>query len=236
MFPIIFSVYHIKILVMWISAGRLFIESARMLELRCSTRIKPIQMKLKAVFLDRDGALIPDTPLDKNEKIQLNERFIEGLQLLQSYGYLLVIVSNAAGINNHGIASEHLEDFKKNIIKSCSKMGIYLDGFYYGPHNSGNNQPGERITDAAGGIIHKAAGDMDIDLSASWMIGDIVSDVQAGKQAGCKAVLVQNGKPVQQNGIVAAKDLADAARKIVRESGLEVKRRNGRWRLQVVRS
>lgn len=173
-------------------------------------------MKLKAVFLDRDGALIPELPNENNTKAELNEKFIEGLQLLQSYGYLLVIVSNQSG-KIDAVSLEKLDEFKKNIIRSCSQMGIYLDGFYYGPtdkENSGNADTESKFNDAGSNILMQAAGDMDIDLSMSWMIGDIISDVEAGERAGCKGVLVAAGKP-KPNGRVAARDLADAAKKIV---------------------
>lgn len=179
-------------------------------------------MKLKAVFLDQDGALIPDISADSNEKIELNERFIEGLQLLQSHGYLLVIVSNPSGKTVDLDASAQLEEFKKSIIRSCSKFGIYLDGFYYGPPREGDftmvSREASLTGDPQADVVLKASGDMDIDLSKSWMIGDIVSDVEAGKKAGCNAVLVADDITQKHKGLVAAKDLADAARKIVKES------------------
>jgi histidinol phosphatase-like enzyme len=70
----------------------------------------------------------------------------------------------------------------------------------------------------------RAAGDMDIDLSMSWMIGDIIGDVEEGQRAGCKTVLVAEGK-TKAEGMVAARDLADAARKIVKQSGVAARKK-----------
>ena len=130
-------------------------------------------MKFKAVFLDKDGSIIPTNTTDNN--VELNEEVIEGLQLLQSNGYLLVIVSN----NQQNKDEEPIKGL-------CSKIGIYLDG-YYTPQK-----------------MKMAAGDMDIDLSSSWMIGDIPNDIEEGKNAGCKTILINQ-----------AREFANAAKQIL---------------------
>src|SRR5688572_13545273 len=92
-------------------------------------------MKLKAVFLDKDGTIIPDYPYNVDtSKITLSDRVVEGLQLLQSNGYLLIIVSNQAGLAYGYFTVEELQMVKETISAICLKMGIYLDGFYYCPH------------------------------------------------------------------------------------------------------
>ena len=148
-------------------------------------------MKLKAVFLDKGRSIIPEfSENTDNNPLPLSEKVVEGLQLLQSYGYLLVIVSN-----------NRLGRVKKRIKEVCSKIGIYLDGFY---------RPQ---------LLKEAAGDMDIDLSNSWMIGDIENDVEEGKNAGCRTIFIKNGKSwtsgVGSVPLYEASDLADAARYIL---------------------
>lgn len=150
-------------------------------------------MKLKAVFLEKDGSIITDASnadITDLNSVSLSERVVEGLQLLQSYGYLIVIVSN-----------DQMAKVKKNIKGVCSKIGIYLDGFY---------RPQ---------LLKKAAGDMDIDLSSSWMIGDLENDVEDGRNAGCRTIYIDNGKGRTQgaglNPQYQATDLADAARYIL---------------------
>lgn len=176
-------------------------------------------MKLKAVFLDKDGTIVPDIPYNVNtDLITLNEGVIEGLQLLQSYGYLLVIVTNQSGVALGYFTHEQVDAVKEKLSGLCLKLGIYLDGFYCCPHhpegscNCHKPQPG---------LLLKAATDMDIDLSCSWMIGDILNDVEAGKKAGCKTILIDNGNETEwkvndyRQPEYKAKDLAEAARYIL---------------------
>lgn len=183
-------------------------------------------MKLKAVFLDKDGTIIPDIPYNVDEnRISLSEGVVEGLQLLQSYGYLLVIVSNQSGIAYGYFTVDQLNSVKNALNRMCSKLGIYLDGFYYCPHH-----PHGTVANFAEecacrkpqpGLLLKAAGEMDIDLSSSWMIGDILHDVEAGNRAGCKTILINNGNETEwvpgdaRVPQFEAKDLAEAARYIL---------------------
>jgi D-glycero-D-manno-heptose 1,7-bisphosphate phosphatase len=183
-------------------------------------------MKLKAVFLDKDGILIPGIPYNaEDNNDSLNEGLVEGLQLLQSYGYLLVIVANQAGLAQGDYTEQELDGLKSKIKKMCSKIGIYLDGFYYCPHHPNGKVPGYasdcECRKPQPGLLLKAAGDMDIDLSSSWMIGDILNDVEAGNRAGCKTILINNGNETEWctvSGNVPqyrARDLAEAARYIL---------------------
>lgn len=172
-------------------------------------------MKLKAVFLDKDGALIPEISTAHNvDMAELNEPFVEALQLLQSYGYLLVIVSDQTGTNND--SQDTPEHFRNAIVSSCSRLGIYLDGFYYSDHH-----PKTLVADSASlqsrqepELLLQAANDMDIDLSASWLVGDCLNKVEAAKITGCNTLLVSDdGTPVSVTD--RARDIAEAARKII---------------------
>jgi len=183
-------------------------------------------MKLKAVFLDKDGTIIPDIPYNVDvNKVLLSDGVIEGLQILQSHGYLLVIVSNQSGVAHGYFAIEQLNAVKERISRMCSKMGIYLDGFYVCPHHpdgvvSGYNRECD-CRKPNPGLLLKAADDMDIDLSSSWMIGDILHDVEAGNRAGCKSILINNGNETEwapgENRMPEyfARDLTEAAKYIV---------------------
>ena len=171
-------------------------------------------MKLKAVFLDKDGTLVPDIPynIDTN-KVTLSEGVIEGLQTLQSHGYLLIIVSNKSGAVSGFFSEEQLNAVRERLSGMCSKMGIYLDGFY-----NSNSRDGELLFDAAD--------DKDIDLTRSWMIGDILNVVETGNKAGCKSVLIHNGNETEWKSgdgrmpEYFAKDLAEAAKYIVAATNL----------------
>jgi D,D-heptose 1,7-bisphosphate phosphatase len=192
-------------------------------------------MKLKAVFLDKDGTIIPDIPynVDPN-KITLSDSVIEGLQMLQSNGYLLVIVSNQAGIALGYFDLEQLHALQNVLSRMCAKVGIYLDGFYYCPHHPDGVNSFAKECDCRKpepGMLLLAAEQMNIDLSSSWMIGDILNDVEAGNRAGCKSVLINNGNETEwEDGPMrtpdyTAKDFAEAARYILSANN---KRRNGK--------
>lgn len=156
----------------------------------------------KAIFLDKDGTLIKDVPYNvKPELITLEDSCIEGLQALQRKGFLLVIVSNQAGVAHGFFKEEELSGVKDRIESLLGGHSVYLDGFYYCPNhpegaleryrlNCGNRKP-------APGMLLQAAEDFRIDLSASWMLGDILHDVEAGNRAGCKSILINNGNETE---------------------------------------
>jgi D-glycero-D-manno-heptose 1,7-bisphosphate phosphatase len=183
-------------------------------------------MKLKAVFLDKDGTLIPDIPYNINtDLISLNEGVVEGLQLLQSNGYLLVIVSNQSGIAHGFFTVGEFENVRDKMKAMFSKLGIYLDGFYYCPHHPdgkiGRFSAECECRKPQPGLLLRAAAEKNIDLSSSWMIGDILHDVEAGNRAGCKTILINNGNETEWLAGMHrlpeyfAKDLSEAARYIV---------------------
>ncbi len=144
---------------------------------------------------------------------------------MQSHGYLLIIITNQSGVAHGYFSEEDLNKVKNKINQLCLTIGIYLDGFYFCPHH-----PEGSIKDYAidcecrkpkPGLILKAACDMDIDLMHSWMIGDILNDVEAGKKAGCKTILLDRGNETEwiinefRTPEYQAKNLAEAARYII---------------------
>lgn len=152
-------------------------------------------MKYKAVFLDNDGT-INNFSTEKSTP-EFTDDIVEGLQRLQSYGYLLVVVSNQNGVA-HGYSSvEDVEKAKSELYDSCAHLGIYLDGFYYCPHDPQGSVAGYNTAcdcrRPLPGLILRASDEMGIDLSQSWMIGNILNDVEAGNRAGCRSVMVNNG-------------------------------------------
>lgn len=154
-----------------------------------------MSMKYKAVFLDNDGTIARPTP-DKSA-IEFTDDIIEGLQRLQSYGYLLVVVSNQNGVAHGYSTVDDIGKMKSSLYSSCANLGIYLDGFYYCPHDpegtvDGYNSECE-CKRPLPGLILRAGDEMSIDLSQSWMVGDILNDVEAGNRAGCKSIMINTG-------------------------------------------
>jgi len=160
--------------------------------------------KRKAIFLDKDGTLIPDIPFNVNaDLIFINEDVIEGLKLLKDQDFLFVIVSNQPGVALGYFKEEKLHDVKKRLEDLLQKHDIFLNGFYYCPHLPGCVQKQYDIDcncrKPLPGLLIKAAGENNIDLTRSWMIGDILNDIEAGKKAGCKTILINNGNETEWN-------------------------------------
>ncbi len=159
-------------------------------------------MTNQAVFLDKDGTLIKDVPYNVNpDLIELTHGGIEGLQLLQSFGYKLIVISNQSGVARGYFPESKLEGVQKHLSKVLLEQGIKLDDFYYCPHH-----PDGVVTEYAincncrkpePGLILRASSEHNINLSDSWFIGDILNDVEAGHRAGCKTILIDNGNETE---------------------------------------
>lgn len=152
----------------------------------------------KAVFLDKDGTLIEDIAFNVDPgKIKLYPDIPGALKLLSDNGFKLVLVSNQAGVAYGYFKERELQAVSAAIQLMLQKHKVAFDGFYYCPHH-----PEGKVSDYAidctcrkpkPGMLLKAAEELNIDLSASWMIGDILNDMDAGNRAGCRTILIDNG-------------------------------------------
>lgn len=152
----------------------------------------------KAIFIDKDGTLIPDIPYNVNpDLITLQEGAVQGLLSLQANGYLLVIISNQSGVALGYFAEKALEAVEEKTVRLLEENNILLNGFYYCPHHPAGIVNGYvmecECRKPKPGLIQKAAEDLNINLAISWMIGDILNDIEAGNRAGCRTVLINNG-------------------------------------------
>ncbi len=156
----------------------------------------------KAVFIDKDGTLIPDIPYNVNpDLITISDEVIQGLQLLQSAGYLLIIISNQSGVARGYFPIEALKDVEEKITELLSEHKIKITDFYFCPHYT-EGAVKEYVLNCncrkpKPGLILRACKDHNIDAANSWMIGDILNDVEAGNRAGCKTVLLDNGNETE---------------------------------------
>ncbi len=153
----------------------------------------------KAVFLDRDGTLIIDLPYNADpEKIYPVEKAFDALKHLQKLGFTLVVVTNQSGVARGFYSSESMDKFNRQMAKIFLQENVSFAGLYsciHSPDDScGCRKP-------APGMILQAAKELDICVSESWMIGDKISDVQAGIAAGCKdSILISKERPETYSG------------------------------------
>ncbi|MCX8081825.1 MAG: D-glycero-beta-D-manno-heptose 1,7-bisphosphate 7-phosphatase [bacterium] len=150
---------------------------------------------MKTVFLDRDGVISIFTPNDyiKNwGEFAFIDGAIEGLKLLYSNGYRLVIISNQSGINKGLFKIEDLQDITERMKNILKKEGVELAGVYYCVHTSEEDCDCRKPKT---GMFMKAKEEIgNIDFQRTYFIGDSDIDVIAGKNIGAKTVLVLTGK------------------------------------------
>jgi D-glycero-D-manno-heptose 1,7-bisphosphate phosphatase len=179
----------------------------------------------KAVFFDKDGTLITNVPYNVDPRFVF---FAEGaelcLTLLHKAGYKLVIVSNQSGVARGYFKEEALAPVAERLNGMFEEVGVPLLGFYYCPHHPEGSVSAYAIPCScrkpAPGLLLRAAADHEIDLSGSWVVGDILDDVEAGAKAGCRTALVKGGETEwhlspPRTPDVLAEDLVQAAVAIV---------------------
>lgn len=179
-----------------------------------------------AVFLDKDGTLIDDIPYNVDPaKIQLAADAIEGLQRLSAAGFLLLVVSNQSGVARGIFPESALAAVGARLEILLAEFGVPLAGFSYCPHHpEGTVAKYARACDCRKplpGMILRAAREHGVDLGRSWMIGDILNDVEAGHRAGCRSILIAGGPRIeadqtpQRTPFATVATLNDAARVIL---------------------
>jgi len=149
----------------------------------------------RAVFLDKDGTLIWATVHGADpERTELLPGVGEGLRLLQDAGYLLVVVSNEPGVATGRFPASALPRLEARIDELLAPHGVMITSYGWCTHHP----PGSRVVGAIAcacrkprpGLLLDAAATHGIALDQSWMIGDLLDDVETGVRAGCRTVLV----------------------------------------------
>lgn len=160
-------------------------------------RAKNLFLPQRAVFLDRDGTINEYRGfLTDIEEFHLLPGIGEAIRLLNRMGFLVIVVTNQPVIARGEITPEQLEEIHRKMETLLGAEGAYVDAIYYCPHHPDSGFAGEipelkKVCDCRKpkpGMLLRAADDYHIDLAASWMVGDQKMDIQAGKNAGCRAV------------------------------------------------
>ena len=163
---------------------------------------KNLKNKQKAIFLDRDGTINKYVGfLRSPEELELTEGAAEAIKLINNSGYLAVVVTNQPVIARGEVTWNGLEDIHNKMETELGKAGAYLDAIYFCPHHPHKGYEGEipelkidcDCRKPKPGMLLKAAEDLNIELSSSYMIGDSDTDVEAGKAAGCKSIKIEEG-------------------------------------------
>ena len=152
---------------------------------------KPLSIS-RAIFLDRDGVINKNVHyLSKIEDIAIFPRVAKALNQLKEH-YYLIVVTNQSGIARGLLDEEMLYDIHMSIEKRLNKDGASIDAYYFCPHLSMSDHLDYGIIcdcrKPKPGMLIRAGQDWNLDLSASFMIGDKNTDVEAGISAGCKVI------------------------------------------------
>jgi D,D-heptose 1,7-bisphosphate phosphatase len=176
-----------------------------------------------AVFLDKDGTLVEDVPYNVDPGlIQLADGAEEALRMLHAAGYLLVVVTNQSGVARGLFEEAALAPVEHRLRVLLGRAGVPLAGLFYCPHHPEGSVEAYAVDctcrKPADGLLRQAACEHGIDLARSWMIGDILHDVEAGRRAGCRTILLDVGHETEwaltplRTPHVVARGLLEAAR------------------------
>lgn len=156
---------------------------------------KNLKNKQKAIFLDRDGTINKYVGFLRNiDDFELIDGVSEAIKLINQNGYLAIVVTNQPVIARGEVSWDELHEIHRKMETLLGKDGAYIDGMYICPHHPDKGFEGERpeykidceCRKPKPGLLLQAAKDFNIDLSASYMIGDSQRDVEAGENAGVK--------------------------------------------------
>ncbi len=156
-------------------------------------------MAERAIFLDRDNTLIEDPGyINDPDQVKLLPGVPEALNALRQLGFKLVIVSNQSAVARGIVTEKGLVKIHDRLTELLQRSGTSIDRIYYCPyHVEGviekyrKDSPDRKPNP---GMLLKAAQEMDIDLPASWMIGDSTRDTEAGQKAGCRTIELDHGE------------------------------------------
>ncbi|MCU0666076.1 MAG: HAD family hydrolase [Candidatus Omnitrophica bacterium] len=162
-------------------------------------------MKIKAVFLDRDG-VINQYPGDfkyvtSPEEFHLLPGAGQAINKLNAAGFKVFVVSNQAGVGKGIYSQGTLDAITCGMEELLKKDGAVIDQVYYCTHT---NEANCNCRKPKNGLVHMAVARManygkQLDLSKSYFVGDTIRDIETGKSSGVKTILVFSGKEKQDN-------------------------------------
>jgi len=179
-----------------------------------------------AVFMDRDGTINEEVGyLSRVEELKLIPGAAQAIRLLNEEGIKTVVVTNQSGVARGFFSEECVRIINSSLNDMLRREGALIDRFYYCPHHpTAGNEPYKRVCDCRKpepGMLLQAARELDIDLAASYVVGDMLKDLEAGRRVGAKGILVRTGYGnnvvVTDKPVYIAEDLLDAVKWILND-------------------
>lgn len=153
-----------------------------------------------AVFLDRDGVLIQNRPdhVKSWNEVEFFVDSLDAMRQLAASSYLVVIVTNQSVVGRGIITLAQAEFINQQVIAEVTCRGGRVDASYLCPHAP---DAGCLCRKPAPGMLLQAAKELDIDLPRSFMVGDALTDIEAARAVGVRALLVMTGRGATQTGL-----------------------------------
>jgi histidinol-phosphate phosphatase family protein len=172
-----------------------------------------------AIFLDRDGTLIRyRNVITKKEHVRPLAS-VSSLKRLADAGFLLIVITNQPPIEKGDISVGKAKELNETLRSNLKKLGVLIDAIYTCPHRhiTGCDCKKPRL-----GMIESARKDFNIDIKKSWLVGDTHTDIETGKRARLKTILLATGSRTKDRhyfeitGDFRVQNLNKAVAKIVR--------------------
>lgn len=162
---------------------------------------------MKALFLDRDGVINENLPTHVKSwrEFSFIPRSLDALRLLSGSEYRIIVVTNQAIINRKIVSRETVEEINQRMVAEVRRHGGRIDAVLYCPHRP---DEGCNCRKPQPGILLHAADQWGLDLTKSLLIGDALTDMQAGLAVGCECVMVRTGRGQQQLAERASRAMA----------------------------
>ena len=153
---------------------------------------------MKAVFLDRDGVINEEVDLLHHcDQLRLIPGAAEGIRLLNTAALKVIVVTNQPVVARGLCTEQDIETIHDRLRQLLATEGARLDAVYYCPHHENADVAEYRMVcpdrKPGAGMLRRAAQDFGLDLLECYMVGDRTVDIQAGKEAGCRTILVNTG-------------------------------------------
>ena len=167
-------------------------------------------VKRRAVFLDRDGTINEDVGYPRRySQIKIYPESFRAVNRFNQAGLMAIVITNQSGIGRGLLTEEALADIHKKMLASFAKKKAHIDAFYYCPHYELSSVSRYRNLCSCRkpnpGLALRAAGEFDLDLPHSYMIGDKVEDILFGRNIQATPVLVLTGSG--QESLARLKDM-----------------------------
>ncbi len=169
----------------------------------------------RCVFLDRDGVINEEVEyLHDPDRVVLVAGAAEAIAALGAAGLAVVVVTNQAGIARGMYTERELAAVTARIDELLGRAGARLDATYFCPHHPeaglGEYRIACRCRKPAPGMLERAAAELGLELARSAIVGDKATDLEAGRAAGCAAILVRSGYGAREEARLAGAGAAGA--------------------------